>query len=70
MIREIAIHPIVIHDREEEQAGSALPVAETSYAKDCIPMENNCNVTVVTGGSDGGLLVAQRLRWQNSRGRP
>jgi hypothetical protein len=33
---------------EEEQAVPAIPFLGTSYAKDCIPPENICNVTVVT----------------------
>jgi hypothetical protein len=33
---------------EEEQAVPAIPFVGASYAKDCIPLENNCNVTVVT----------------------
>ena len=55
---------------EEEQAVPVIPFSGNSYAKDCIPRENNCNVTVVTEGSGGGdcrsLLVTQRLGRQNS----
>src|SRR5580698_3931643 len=35
---------------QEEQADPAIPFSGTSYAKDCIPWENICNVTVVTKG--------------------
>src|SRR5208282_4221510 len=34
-------------DHEEDQPVPALR-AKTSYAKDCIPLEKNCNVTEVT----------------------
>jgi hypothetical protein len=27
-------------------------MVKSGYAKDCIPLENNCNVTVVTGGGE------------------
>ena len=37
-------------DREEEQPDPKISLAGTGYAKDCIPPENDCNVTVVTGG--------------------
>ena len=37
-------------DHEEEQPVPAIPFSGASYAKDCIPLENKCNVTVVTGG--------------------
>ena len=33
--------------------------AGTSYAKDCIPPENECNVTVVTAGSDGRTRIRE-----------
>jgi len=35
-------------DHEEDQPVPAILHAETSYAKDCIPLEKNCNVTEVT----------------------
>jgi hypothetical protein len=37
-------------EHEEEPAVFVLSLAKTSYAKDCIPLENNCNVTGVTRG--------------------
>lgn len=37
-------------DHEEEQPVPMIPFLGASYAKDCIPLENKCNVTVVTGG--------------------
>ena len=39
-------------DHEEEQAVPAIPFSGARYAKDCIPLENKCNVTVVTGGEE------------------
>jgi hypothetical protein len=35
----------------------AIALAETSYAKHCIPAENNCNVTAVTARCDGRTLL-------------
>jgi hypothetical protein len=35
-------------EHEEEADVRAILLAETSYAKDSIPLENICNVTVVT----------------------
>ena len=46
-------HDLTEHDlpeHAEEQPVPAIPLAGTSYAKDCIPRENNCNVTAVTDG--------------------
>lgn len=40
---------MVQSDHEEEQPVPAIPFSGASYAKDCIPLENKCNVTVVTG---------------------
>jgi len=35
-------------DHEEEYLTSAIPRLEARYAKNCIPVWNECNVTVVT----------------------
>ena len=40
-------------DHEKEPLVPAISEAETIHAKDCIPLENNCNVTVVTDGETG-----------------
>jgi hypothetical protein len=41
-------------DHEEEQPDPVIPFLGTRYAKDCIPLENKCNMTVVTDGGGGG----------------
>jgi len=51
-------------DHEEEQPVPAIPFAGASYAKNCIPLENKCNVTVVTGGSGGTMQTRSALNTQ------
>ena len=60
--------PLIPLDHEEEAVVPAIPISGTAYAKDCIPLENNCNVTVVTGGGRrahmldcGSRLLLMRL---------
>lgn len=60
--------PLIPLDHEEEPVVPAIPISGTAYAKDCIPLENNCNVTVVTGGGrrahmldSGSRLLLMRL---------
>ncbi len=57
-------------EHEEEQPVLAIRLVGTSYAKDCIPTENNCNVTAVTDGETetpaDPLFVPQRFRRQDS----
>jgi hypothetical protein len=53
-------------DHEEEQPDPGIPFSGTRYAKDCIPLENKCNVTVVTGGSGAGILLGMGVRRQRS----
>jgi hypothetical protein len=65
MIHQTMIHQTTIQpDREEEQPDPVIPLAGTSYAKDCIPLENNCNVTVVTDGRTG--TPAERYSYLNA----
>jgi hypothetical protein len=47
-------------EHEEEADVRAILLAETSYAKDSIPLENICNVTVVTDLSGVCMLIKQR----------
>jgi hypothetical protein len=42
---ETSLDPL---DHEEERVVPPIPFLVASYAKDCIPLENKCNVTVVT----------------------
>src|SRR6266481_6717911 len=38
----------------KKQPDPGIPFSGTGYAKDCIPLENKCNVTVVTEGREAG----------------
>jgi hypothetical protein len=60
-------------DHEEEQPVPAIPVSGAGYAENCIPLENKCNVTVVTAreervvaglspGETGPFYLAQGRR--------
>jgi len=49
--------PLIPLDHEEEPVVPAIPISGTAYAKDCIPLENNCNVTVVTGSGRRAHIV-------------
>src|ERR1019366_4243859 len=47
-------------DHEEEQPVPMIPFLGASYAKDCIPLENKCNVTGVTGEGSVGSGASPR----------
>jgi hypothetical protein len=41
----------------KKQPDPVIPFLGTRYAKDCIPLENKCNMTVVTDGGGGGQTL-------------